>query len=55
MGTQLVLASGSRDEELLSHLGVNFVVQIPQVDESVRSREVPELYVQRVASAKRSC
>ncbi|MAF46433.1 MAG: hypothetical protein CL407_10980 [Acidimicrobiaceae bacterium] len=53
MGTQLVLASGSpRREELLSHLGVNFVVQIPQVDESVRSREVPELYVQRVASAK---
>lgn len=53
MGTQLVLASGSpRREELLSHLGVNFVVQIPQVDESVRSHEVPELYVQRVASAK---
>ena len=49
MGTQLVLASGSHvREELLSHLGVNFVVQIPQVDESVRSREVPELYVQRV-------
>ena len=53
MGTQLVLASGSpQREELLSHLGVNFVVQIPQVDESVRSREVPELYVQRVAAAK---
>ena len=53
MNMQLVLASGSpRRKELLAYLGVDFVVRIPQVDESVRSREIPELYVQRVASAK---
>ena len=53
MSMQLVLASGSpRRKELLAHLGVDFVVRIPQVDESVRSGEIPELYVQRVASAK---
>ena len=53
MSMQLVLASGSpRRKELLAYLGVDFVVRIPQVDESVRSREIPELYVQRVASAK---
>ena len=53
MNMQLVLASGSpRRKELLAYLGVDFVVRIPQVDESVRRREIPELYVQRVASAK---
>ena len=53
MSMQLVLASGSpRRKELLAHLGVDFVVRIPRVDESVRSGEIPELYVQRVASAK---
>ncbi len=50
---QLVLASGSpRRKELLSHLGVDFVVRIPQVDESVKAHELPEQYVRRVASAK---
>ena len=53
MSMQLVLASGSpRRKELLSYLGVDFVVRVPQVNESIEIHEIPKLYVRRIASAK---
>lgn len=50
---QLILASGSpRRREFLARLGLDFVVVVPDVDESVRPGETPEAYVERVAVAK---
>ncbi|MDP7066472.1 MAG: Maf family protein [Acidimicrobiales bacterium] len=53
MDKQLVLASGSpRRKELLSHLGVDFIVRVPEINESVQKGELADRYVQRIASAK---
>ena len=53
MDKQLVLASSSpRRKELLSFLGVDFIVSVPDVDESLIIGEKVEEYVQRVASQK---
>ena len=53
MDKQLVLASSSpRRKELLSFLGVDFIVSVPDVDESLIIGEKAEEYVQRVASQK---
>ena len=53
MDKQLVLASSSpRRKELLSFLGVDFIVSVPDVDESLIIGEKVEEYVQRVASKK---
>ena len=53
MDKQLVLASSSpRRKELLSSLGVDFIVSVPDVDESLIIGEKAEEYVQRVASKK---
>jgi septum formation protein len=53
MDKQLVLASSSpRRKELLSFLGVDFIVCAPDVDESLIIGEKVEEYVQRVASKK---
>jgi len=53
MDKQLVLASSSpRRKELLSFLGVDFIVCAPDVDESLIIGEKVEEYVQRVASQK---
>ena len=55
MDNQLVLASSSpRRKELLSFLGVDFVVRVPGVDESVAAGETAEEYVQRISSRKAS-
>lgn len=49
----IYLASGSpRRSELLSQIGVNFTKLVSEVDESVHANEQPEVYVQRVATAK---
>jgi septum formation protein len=49
----LVLASGSpRRRELLTALGLSFVVRPPEVDESRLAGEAPEAYVDRLALAK---
>jgi MAF protein len=53
MTTKLVLGSASpRRKELLGMLGVPFVVEKPDVDESVRAGEPPAEYVQRLSREK---
>ncbi len=55
MNEQLVLASGSpRRKELLSLLGVDFIIRAPEVNESQHAGEDPENYVRRVSSEKAS-
>ena len=55
MDKQLVLASGSpRRKELLSYLGVDFIIRVPEINESVQKGDLADQYVQRVASAKAS-
>src|SRR5579872_2404355 len=50
---KLILASASpRRSELLRNAGIPFEIQAPHVDESVRPREEPLAYAQRVARAK---
>lgn len=50
---RLILASASpRRRELLALLGVSFDVQAADVDESVRSGELPHVYVERLAREK---
>lgn len=49
----LILASGSpRRKELLAHLGVEFDIQVTDIDESVQPDEAPEAYVRRLALEK---
>ncbi len=49
----LVLASGSpRRFELLSHLGIEFEVRVPDIDESALDGEGATTYVERLARAK---
>ncbi len=51
--SQFVLASGSpRRRQLLSQLGLKFVVRAPDVDESLFPGEAADRYVQRVAELK---
>ena len=55
MNEQLVLASGSpRRKEMLSLLGVDFIIRAPEVNESQHAGEDPENYVRRVSSEKAS-
>lgn len=55
MNEQLVLASRSpRRKELLSLLGVDFIIRAPEVNESQHAGEDPENYVRRVSSEKAS-
>lgn len=50
---QLVLASASpRRRELLEQIGIRFVIQAADIDESPRHHEGPEELVQRLAAAK---
>jgi septum formation protein len=50
---RVVLASASpRRHELLSQIGVNFTVRVPDIDESPIEGEPSVLYVRRLASAK---
>ncbi len=50
---ELVLASGSpRRSELLTQIGVNFIVLSVDIDESPHAQEQPKAYVQRLASLK---
>ena len=50
---RLVLASGSpRRRELLNSLGLDFDVELPDVDESRRQDEPPGVYVERIAVEK---
>jgi septum formation protein len=49
----LVLASGSpRRQQLLDMLGIPYRVVVPDVDETYRVSEAPEVYVVRLARAK---
>lgn len=51
----LILASGSpRRRELLSRLAIEFTVEVPDVDETMRDDETPEDYVLRMARVKAS-
>ena len=55
MDQQLVLASGSpRRKELLSLLGVDFIIRAPEINESQHVGEDPEEYVRRISSEKTS-
>ena len=50
---KLILASGSpRRKTLLTELGIDFVVAVPDIDESRHEMEVPHAYVLRMASDK---
>ena len=50
---QLILASGSpRRAEILSSVGWEFIKAVPDIDESERSGESAEDYVQRLAEEK---
>lgn len=49
----LILASGSpRRREMLTQMGVEFTVQVPDIDESRRPDELAEDYVTRLAREK---
>ena len=49
----IVLASGSpRRRELLAQVGVDFAVQVFEIDESVLPNESPVAYVERLAQQK---
>lgn len=49
----MVLASGSpRRKELLTYLGLDFDVLVPDIDETPRPGESPRAYVDRLAVAK---
>jgi septum formation protein len=51
--TTVVLASASpRRHELLTQIGVQFTVRVPDIDESPRPDEPADRYVLRLASAK---
>jgi len=51
--TPLVLGSGSpRRREILTSLGVPFVVRVPDADEAVRADEAVDAYLARVVRAK---
>ena len=53
MPTTWVLASGSpRRRELLDHLGVEFTVDPPDIDETPYAGELPVAYVRRLALGK---
>ncbi len=53
MTNQLVLASGSpRRRQLLSQLGLEFDIEHPDVDETVRRDEAPQDYVVRLSQSK---
>jgi septum formation protein len=53
MAQRIVLASGSpRRRELLAQLRVPFELIVPDIDESVRVGERPEVYVRRLAAEK---
>jgi septum formation protein len=55
-GTELVLASASpRRRELLEQLGVRFVCDPADIDESRRPGETPAAYVERMAKEKAAC
>lgn len=50
---QIILASRSpRRKEILEKLGLVFVIDPPDIDETPRDRENPLSYVQRIAAAK---
>ena len=50
---KLVLASGSpRRSEIMNSVGWEFVKAVPDIDESEREGEGPEIYVQRLAKEK---
>jgi septum formation protein len=50
---RIILASSSpRRKELLQQLGLDFEIYSPDIDESVREREIVEHYVERLARAK---
>ncbi len=52
---KICLASASpRRQELLQQIGVNFVVDKSDIDETVGSNEIPEQYVTRMAYEKAS-
>jgi nucleoside triphosphate pyrophosphatase len=49
----VVLASASpRRQELLSQIGVQFTVRVPDIDETPDGEEAPDAYVRRLAQAK---
>jgi septum formation protein len=51
--TAVILASGSpRRHELLAQIGVDFTVQVPDIDETPQRDEQPITYVRRLAVAK---
>jgi len=53
MSKQLILASQSpRRKELLAQLGYQFTCQAADIDESVRLKETPEAYVERLSREK---
>ena len=50
---KLVLASASpRRRELLASLGLDFVIKIPEIDETPLPNEVPRLFAERLAREK---
>lgn len=50
---ELILASGSpRRKALLSRLGINFAIVVPDVDETLQERETADDYVFRMARTK---
>lgn len=51
--TRVVLASASpRRHELLTQIGVQFTVRVPDIDESPQGNEAPAEYVRRLAYVK---
>ena len=53
MTSRIVLASRSpRRKEILEKLGLVFEIDPPEIDETLRERENPLSYVQRIAAAK---
>ena len=54
--SQIVLASGSpRRSKILSNLGIQFEIFIPDIDESMKENEKPPALVERLSDAKAMC
>ena len=52
----IILASGSpRRKELLSHLGIDFDIVVPDIDEQILAGESPEEFCCRVSCDKAIC
>jgi len=52
LGTLILASASPRRRELLASLGVDFSIQIPDVDETPKPNETPRIFAERLAEEK---